>query len=177
MHMHTLYSEVKWGLKTCQRVKNLPRSFARFDSNFKLWPRHKKTKKIFWFDSYRQRNEIIPKVFVFLKKSEIRLKLTVQKWSNLAHIAKIELQKVAMCCQRHSHIHWMFQNLFNAMLYTLNWRWCTKFLFLCEVHCYGTTNGPKMIKFGSNQQKMVEMCRSRCDWGIRKRMKCFNLIL
>ena len=51
-------------------------------------------------------------------------------------------------------------------------------VFVFEKKLYkAETNGSKMIKFGAKYLKMVAMRRSRYDQGIRKRRKCFNLIL
>ena len=51
-------------------------------------------------------------------------------------------------------------------------------VFVFEKKLYeAETNGSKIIKFGANCLKMVAMCRSRCDQGIGKRRKCFDLIL
>ena len=50
-------------------------------------------------------------------------------------------------------------------------------VFVFEKKLYkAETNGSKMIKVGAKCLKMVAMRRSRCDQGIRKRRKCFDLI-
>ena len=51
-------------------------------------------------------------------------------------------------------------------------------VFVFEKKLYkAETNSSKMIKFGANCLKMVEMRRSRYDQGIRKQRKFFNLNL
>ena len=137
--MHKVFCfHVKFILRYNQRSKNdqIWRKSTKNGCNVSLtlWLRHKKTKKMFSFDHIDIGLEIMLQVFVYEKKCYIKLKPTVQKWSILAQIANNNSQKIAMCCQSHSHTHWMFQKLFYVILYILDWRWCTKFLFSCEVH-------------------------------------------